>query len=144
MIIRELEQYDDFEQFAALLNHLSPTIIENQDWFTRILQEHWLNGYKILVALDKDVIVGTVSLGFKPNFIRNGAMAAQINDLVVLPEYRGLHVAFKLINQCIYICQNYLWPVYKIILDCKDELGQFYEKQGFKRVGGCFRLDLGG
>lgn len=97
-------------------------------------------GIEIYVAEDNGLIIGTTRLISEPKFYHQGRQAGHIEDVSTHPDYLGQGVAKTLINHVINLARerNY----YKIILDCSEELIDFYKKFGFSVSEKNMRLDL--
>ena len=65
---------------------------------------------------------------------------AHIEDLVVDKNCRNKNIGGILLNYAIEYAKQL--NCYKIILDCKQELIPFYEKNKFYNSGICMRYDL--
>lgn len=123
----------DKEQFLQLLNTFRPVNINmiNEEF------QHLCFGVKkttmVFVYVLEEKIVGTISVIYERKFINNGALYAHIEDVVVLPEYRGKRICTKMINEIIKMCKSD--NVYKIILNCVAELEPMYAKYGFNNNG---------
>jgi glucosamine-phosphate N-acetyltransferase len=75
---------------------------------------------------------GTATLLYETKISHGCKKVGHIEDVVVLPNQRNLGIAQHLIQTLISNASN---TCYKVILDCKDELLPFYEKQGFRKSG---------
>ena len=82
------------------------------------------NGFKIVAS-------GTII--FEPKIIRGGKYVGHIEDIVVLKEMRGNNIS-KTILDLLKVHAMYN-NCYKVILDCKEELKNFYIKNGFEVKG---------
>lgn len=84
-------------------------------------------------AADKETIVGTATLLVELKFIRSGALAGHIEDVVVAPTHQGLKLGQALISTLTGLAKKV--GCYKIILDCLDHNVGFYEKCGYEKKG---------
>jgi len=84
-------------------------------------------------------VIGSTTLLIEPKFIHQGGKVGHIEDVVIAKEHQGTGIGEKLINFVLdHAKQN---QCYKTILDCSDDLKQFYEKIGFKKHSNCMRFD---
>ena len=137
-MIRKIEN-KDYESIFPLLNQLttSPTI--NKDNFNTIIN-NLSNNHLILVYEFDLKIIGCITIFIEQKLIHSGKCVAHIEDLVVDNNYKNQKIGSKLINYCIEIANKN--NCYKIILDCNENLLNFYKKINFKQQGICMRFDL--
>jgi len=131
-IIKELEETDDYKQYCKLLKQLTKINLEEIDHqsFNQQLAIIKSNPYhKIIIVKDHDQIIGTTTVFIEPKFIHNLSRVAHIEDVVVSNNYRGHGIGRLLINHAVQIAKNH--NCYKIILDCADDVVNFYQKLGF-------------
>lgn len=95
--------------------------------------------YVLIVKHDHNII-GTGSILIENKIIRDMKNVGHIEDIVIDSKYRGYGYAKNIINELIKIGSNN--NCYKIILDCSDEMNEFYEKLGFKKSANNMRLNL--
>ena len=87
----------------------------------------------ILLARHKDKVVGMVSLLFSISTALGGRVA-MLEDMVVLPEQRGLGMGSALLNAAIKTARDNGCLRITLLTDSDNETAQgFYEKQGFVR-----------
>lgn len=143
-IIRKIKVEDFKNGFLSLLNQLSDspdltTITENQfkDYLKRLDQTKKNSTSKTSIYVIHDEIenkvVSTGTIIFEQKFLHCFETVAHIEDVVVSKDYRGKGLGRKLINYLIE--ESQIEKCYKVILNCKDENIQFYEKCNFKRKG---------
>jgi GNAT superfamily N-acetyltransferase len=74
-------------------------------------------------------LIGTITVHVEQKFIHHFSRYARVEDLFVLPEWRGLGVATALLDTAERYCsaQN----IRKVSLTCSDDLVAFYEARGF-------------
>lgn len=130
---------DKYEQIFKLLNQLTFSPKINYQEFSNFINS-LNNNHQIYVYLIDNKIVGMVTLLIERKLIHSGRYVAHIEDLVTDVYYRGKGIAKALINHLIYISKGN--NCYKIILDCKTELIDFYSKLGFNVSSNQMRLDL--
>ena len=78
-------------------------------------------------------IIGSGTVIYEPKIIHGCASVGHIEDIVVHKNYRSNGVAKNILNRLIDMAKNN--NCYKVILDCKHELVNFYEMNGFKNNG---------
>lgn len=127
-------------EILDILNILTPTkqlsIIEARNIITLQLKNNHMTyvGYIDGEAVCMGSFVILNKLG------QNGGRSALIEDVAVKPEYQNHGYGLSLIN---FLCKKATaYHVYKIILDCKDELEQFYSKAGFYKAGLYMRKNI--
>ena len=87
----------------------------------------------ILLARHKDKVVGMVSLLFSISTALGGRVA-MLEDMVVLPEQRGLGIGSALLNAAISTARESGCLRITLLTDSDNETAHgFYEKQGFTR-----------
>lgn len=94
----------------------------------------------MVVAEDDGQIIGTATLHFQRKIIRNGGVAAFIEDVAVREKYRGQGIGAKLIEHLIEKAKKS--GCYKINLSCFRERIAFYERLGFKKESTTMRYYL--
>jgi len=87
----------------------------------------------ILLARHKDKVVGMVSLLFSISTALGGRVA-MLEDMVVLPEQRGLGMGSALLTAAIKTARDNGCLRITLLTDSDNAIAQgFYEKQGFVR-----------
>ena len=66
-------------------------------------------------------------------------LVGHIEDVVVRKDYEGKGIGIKLVTSMLERAKEK--NCYKTILDCKDDVKQFYERIGFKRESNGMRYD---
>lgn len=86
------------------------------------------------VALDSTdgQIVGTIKLLVEQKFIRGLALAGHIEDVATRKGYEGQGIASQLMDMALQKAKAL--GCYKVILDCRQELINFYKRFGFKEA----------
>lgn len=99
---------------------------------TKLLQH---NGSTLLVAKDDKKVVGMVTM---QELISSAAgdLIGQIEDLVVLPEYRKMGIGSRLINKIRYIAlQEHGYKRVQLAADIDNDYAlAFYSRRGFKKT----------
>lgn len=124
---------DDKEQYLELLNTFRPVNINMTDEEFETMYIKVFRTNEIYVYEHEEILVGTVSLIIEQKFINNCAVYAHIEDVVINPAYRGKGIGQKMIDTVITHCREA--GIYKIILNCNEELKKFYSKNDFNDVG---------
>ena len=77
--------------------------------------------------------IGLITLIIENKLIHSGGRVGHIEDLAVDREYKNMSIGKTLINYCIDKCR--LNGCYKVILNCKTDLEQYYIKNNFVNTG---------
>ena len=94
----------------------------------------------LFVAIDKEAgIIGTTTLLDEQKFIREGSLAAHIEDVSVRKGFEGKGIAKAVLNAALTYAKDR--GCYKILLDCEEKLTGLYEKFDFKVVDKHMRLN---
>ena len=138
--IREIEE-DDLERgFLETLDFLRNATSLDKTKAKEILKKIKQNSNHIIhVAIDGKKIVGTTTLFIEQKFIHDGGLVGHIEDVVVRKDYEGKGIGIKLVTSLLEYAKEK--NCYKTILDCKDDVKQFYERIGFKRESNGMRYD---
>lgn len=137
-IVIEAAQEADLPQMASLLEVLFA--IETDFTFDYEKQLHGITqlfhyeGTDLIVAKDGDKVVGMVTM---QRLISSAAgdFIGQIEDLVVLEEYRKSGIGSRLINKIRFIAQNRGYKRIQLAADIDNENAlEFYTRRGFSRT----------
>ena len=140
IIIREIEEDDLKNGFLETLDFLRNTGDLDKNKANEILKKIKQNPDHIIhVAIDNKKIVGSTTLLIEQKFIHDGGLVGHIEDVVVRKDYEGKGIGIKLVTSMLERAKEK--NCYKTILDCKDDVKQFYERIGFKRESNCMRYD---
>jgi len=140
IIIREIEEDDLEKGFLESLDFLRKASNIDKNKAKEILKKIKLNPNHIIhVAIDDKKIVGSTTLLIEQKFIHDGGLVGHIEDVVVRKDYEGKGIGIKLVTSMLERAKEK--NCYKTILDCKDDVKQFYERIGFKRESNCMRYD---
>jgi len=96
--------------------------------------------HEIYVYKIDDNPVALVTLIVEQKLIHSGSRVGHIEDLVVDEAYQGQGIAKRLIEYCINNCRVY--GSYKVILDCRPELVDFYKGNNFEEGGAYMFLKM--
>lgn len=127
--IRNLEKGDYDKDYFLLLNQLTPTYKPTYDDFILYLNEINNNYHNIYVIEENDTVIASITLIIELKFIHGLSKVAHIEDFVVHENFRGKNIGRTLLDYCFKESVN--MDCYKIILDCCDDLKQYYEKNDF-------------
>jgi glucosamine-phosphate N-acetyltransferase len=140
IIIREIEEDDLENGFLETLDFLRNTSDLDKNKANEILKKIKQNSNHIIhVAVDGNKIVGSTTLFIEQKFIHDGGFVGHIEDVVVRKDYEGKGIGIKLVMSMLERAKEK--NCYKTILDCKDDVKQFYEKIGFKRESNGMRYN---
>ena len=140
IIIREIEENDLEKGFLESLDFLRKASDIDKNKAKEILEKIKQNPNHIIhVAVDDNKIVGSTTLLVEQKFIHDGGLVGHIEDVVVRKDYEGKGIGIKLVMSMLERAKEK--NCYKTILDCKDDVKQFYERIGFKRESNGMRYD---
>jgi len=140
IIIREIEEDDLENGFLESLDFLRKASDIDKNKAKEILEKIKQNPDHIIhVAVDGNKIVGSTTLFIEQKFIHDGGLVGHIEDVVVRKDYEGKGIGIKLVTSMLEHAKEK--NCYKTILDCKDDVKQFYERIGFKRESNGMRYD---
>jgi len=140
IIIREIEEDDLENGFLETLDFLRNASDLDKNKAREILKKIKQNpNHIIYVAIDNKKIVGSTTLLIEQKFIHDGGLVGHIEDVVVRKDYEGKGIGIKLVTSMLERAKEK--NCYKTILDCKDDVKQFYERIGFKRESNGMRYD---
>ncbi len=130
MIIRQLNE-KDYLQYYNLINQFRKTIF-NQNDFVNLLKIINKNSEIWIIELDNNIIAtGTIIYEYK--FIHNISICAHIEDVCVDEKYRGKKYGITIINYLIKKAEEK--GCYKVILNCDENLYNFYKKSELEKKG---------
>ena len=142
--VRDLS-YDDLsndksrKSFISCLNELAPTDLSLEALLS-IFFERQHEGFRTLVAVNGDEIIGTGSILIEPKYIHSGGRTAHIEDVAVRRDYQLTGIGSLIVQHLVDIAKAV--ACYKVVLDCNDKTAPFYEKLGFKHHGCYMRISL--
>ncbi len=139
-IIRKLEKEDFQKGFLNSLDTLREASNITNEKALEIFNLIQSNPNHIIVVAEiNDRIVGSTTLLIEPKFIHQGGFVGHIEDVVVSKEFQGNQIGEKIVKYALEFAKKH--NCYKTILNCSDEVKQFYEKIGFKYHSNEFRFD---
>lgn len=126
------------EEYIKLLSQLTETPMLSKDEFMKNLFQIKNMGciyicYYGSTSENKICIIGSGTIILEPKIIRNGKYVGHIEDIVVDKNFRSMGISKKIIDKLLLLAKEQ--NCYKVILDCKAELCEFYEKNGFETHG---------
>ena len=140
IVIREIEENDLENGFLESLDFLRKASnidrVKAREILKKIINDP---NHIIHVAIDDNKIVGSTTLLIEQKFIHEGGLAGHIEDVVVRKDYEGKGIGIKLVMSMLERAKEK--NCYKTILDCKDDVKQFYERIGFKHESNGMRYD---
>ena len=140
IIIREIEEDDLKNGFLETLDFLRNTGDLDKNKANEILKKIKQNpDHIIYVAIDNKKIVGSTTLLIEQKFIHDGGLVGHIEDVVVRKDYEGKGIGIKLVTSLLERAKEK--NCYKTILDCNDDVKQFYERIGFRCESNGMRYD---
>jgi len=140
IIIREIEENDLEKGFLETLDFIRKTSGIDKNKAKEILKKiKQTPNHIIHVAVDDNKIVGSTTLLVEQKFIHDGGLVGHIEDVVVRKDYEGKGIGIKLVISMLERAKEK--NCYKTILDCKDDVKQFYERIGFKHESNGMRYD---
>lgn len=138
--IRKLEKEDFQKGFLNSLDTLREASNITNEKALEIFNLIQSNPNHIIVVAEiNDRIVGSTTLLIEPKFIHQGGFVGHIEDVVVSKEFQGNQIGEKIVKYALEFAKKH--NCYKTILNCSDEVKQFYEKIGFKYHSNEFRFD---
>ncbi|MBU1683840.1 GNAT family N-acetyltransferase [Patescibacteria group bacterium] len=129
---------EDLPQMAKLLSVLfeieTDFTIDYEKQLAGIVQLFEYEGADLLVAKDKDNVVGMVTMQ-RLISSAEGGFVGQIEDLVVQAEYRKMGVGSRLINKMRSIAQEYSYKRIQLAADVDNKNAlEFYNRRGFVKT----------
>ena len=138
--IREIEEGDLEKGFLETLDFLRKASDIDKNKAKEILKKIQQNSNHIIhIAVYDNKIVGSTTLLIEQKFIHDGGLVGHIEDVVVRKDYEGRGIGIKLVTSLLERAKEK--NCYKTILDCNDDVKQFYERIGFKRESNGMRYD---
>jgi len=138
--IREINEDDLENGFLETLDFLRKASDLDKNKAKEILEKIKQNSNQIIqVAIDDKKIIGCITLLIEQKFIHDGGLVGHIEDVVVRKDYEGKGIGIKLVTSMLEYAKRK--NCYKTILDCKDDVKQFYERIGFKHESNGMRYD---
>ena len=138
--IRELEKKDLQNGFLTTLDSLKQTSNIDKNKAEEVFKKINSNPNHIIVIAELDgKIVGTATMLIEPKFIHDGGLVGHIEDVVVGRKFQGQKIGNEIVKNLLEFAKNR--GCYKTILNCTDDVKEFYEKIGFKHTANELRFD---
>ena len=84
-------------------------------------------------------IVGSTTLLIEQKFIHKGGLVGHIEDVVVKEGFERRQIGVRIVESLLDLAKKR--GCYKTILDCNDDVKEFYEKIGFKHESNGMRFN---
>ena len=138
--IRELQKKDLQNGFLTTLDSLKQTSNMDKNRAEEVFETINSNPNHIIVIAELDgKVVGTTTLLIEPKFIHDGGLVGHIEDVVVEKNVQGQGIGNKIVKFLLEVAKNR--GCYKTILNCTEDVKEFYEKMGFKHTANELRFD---
>jgi len=138
--IRPIKKEDLYNGFLKTLDNLRKpkTLKSNHDLdpkrayeiFSQIDQNP--NHFTYVAVNEKDGVFSTVTLFIENKFIHEGENVGHIEDVVTRENFGGRGASKSILQELLKIAKEH--NCYKTILNCDEELIEFYKKIGFERA----------
>ena len=140
IIIREIQESDLEKGFLESLDNLKNVSDLEEDEAKKILKNILGNSNHIIHVAELDSkIMGSATLLIEQKFIHKGGLVGHIEDVVVKAGFERRQIGRLIIESLLE--ESKKRGCYKTILDCKDDVKEFYEKIGFKHESNEMRFD---
>jgi glucosamine-phosphate N-acetyltransferase len=140
IIIREIEESDLEKGFLECLDNLKNAsdleVTDAEKILKKILRDP---NHIIHVAELDGKIVGSTTLLIEQKFIHKGGFVGHIEDVVVRKGFERKQIGGEIVESLLDVAKKR--GCYKTILDCKDDVKEFYEKIGFKHESNGMRFN---
>jgi glucosamine-phosphate N-acetyltransferase len=138
--IRELQKKDLQNGFLTTLDSLKQTSNIDKNKAEEIFEKINSNPNHIIAIAELDgKVVGTTTLLIEPKFIHDGGLVGHIEDVVVGKKFQGQKIGNEIVKFLLEVAKNR--GCYKTILNCTEDVKEFYEKMGFKHTANELRFD---
>lgn len=124
-------QIDDKINYLNLIKNFRPINEEITTNEFNYIYKNILSHGNIIVAELNDKIIGTITILLEKKFINNSSIYAHIEDVFIDESYRNKSIGSNLIKKAIDYCKEK--NVFKISLNCHENLKDFYEKNNFEK-----------
>ena len=140
LIIRKIDESDLENGFLESLDNLRQASNLEHNSAKSILKGILENEKHVIHVAEIDgKVVGSTTLLIEQKFIHNGGFVGHIEDVVVKKGFETQGIGMKLVLSLLDVAKER--KCYKTILNCENELIQFYEKIGFKQKSNEMRVD---
>ena len=140
IIIREIQEADLEKGFLESLDNLKKASDLEKDNAKTILKKILDDSNHIVHIAELDgKIVGSTTLLIEQKFIHKGGLVGHIEDVVVREGFERQQIGGKIVESLLDVAKKR--GCYKTILDCNDDVKEFYEKIGFKHESNGMRYN---
>jgi len=121
-------------QYIELLSQLTDSpMITDEEFINKVNEISKIGTIVVCYIPNIDIkIVGSGTIIYEPKIIHGGKSVGHIEDIIVDKNYRHKGIANHILNMLVELAKN---KCYKVILDCKEDLLDFYSKNGFNKNG---------
>ena len=121
-------------QYIELLSQLTDSpMITDEEFINKVNEISKIGTIVVCYIPNIDIkIVGSGTIIYEPKIIHGGKSVGHIEDIIVDQNYRHKGIANHILNMLVELAKN---KCYKVILDCKEDLLDFYSKNGFNKNG---------
>jgi len=138
--IRELQKKDLQNGFLTTLDSLKQTSNMDKNRAEEVFETINSNPNHIIAIAELDgKVVGSTTLLIEPKFIHDGGLVGHIEDVVVEKNFQGQKIGNEIVKFLLEVAKNR--GCYKTILNCTEDVKEFYEKMGFKHTANELRFD---
>ena len=128
--IRKLQKKDLQKGFLTTLDSLKMASNIDKNKAEEVFEKINSNPNHIIAIAELDEkIIGSATLLIEPKFIHDGGLVGHIEDVVVDKNFQGQKIGNEIIKFLLEFAKNQ--GCYKTILNCTDDVKEFYEKVGF-------------
>jgi glucosamine-phosphate N-acetyltransferase len=126
------------DRYLCLLTFLTDTpVISTKEFIEKIIKISNIGDIIICYSKNKETqeihILGSGTVIYEPKIIHGCKNVGHIEDIVVDKSYRSYGIGKEILKKLIEFAKNN--NCYKVILDCKCELENFYEKNDLQKTG---------
>lgn len=140
LTLRPLQRTDYDKGYVSLLSQLTRVgEVSREQYETQFDAMKQCPGAHYIVVVEDTVsgkVVSSASLSVERKFIHSTALRGRLEDVVVDNDYRGRHLGSLLV--AVLTDLSRLIGCYKVSLDCKPNVQEFYKKYGFKNESQLF------
>jgi len=130
-IYRTLEK-NDFKDYLYLMNSFRKTNIDvDKDYFDNIYNTIIINNSTIIVCEFMGKLIGSITILIEQKIIHNFALYAHVEDVFIHEDFRHKKIGTELIKEALNYCKKI--KVFKVSLNCSDELEKFYSLNNFEK-----------
>jgi glucosamine-phosphate N-acetyltransferase len=138
LLLRPLRRSDYHRGYLQLLQALTDVGSYSFEQFSRQF-DHMRSSestYFVTVVYDResDQVIGSSTLLLERKFIHGCSVRGRMEDVVVNEQYRKHRIGSLLIETVRLLAKHF--GVYKLSLDCKDEMIPYYERLGYSAQPG--------